>query len=493
MKKLLSIITVFISLISFSQKSEFSYIKGKLSKNTDYTDMVFSESDSKGGFFVLKRSAGGVNLRNVEYILEHLDSKLKTIDSYVFEKKYYDYNNFRPIVGMFTHEDKIILIENSFKDKTWICNALISNQSKLVFNEKKELYSDKEDNYYGSNYIINKNNTGFALIFSKYQKNIIDNKIFIYDKNLNKKSDITYTKDKKKYWYEVTNIQLSNDSKNIFITENLIDNKKDFYAITKLNQESQKNIVFENNSENKILGIEPYLNNEDIHIFSYYGKNDNAIKGIAYQKIDINNFTANKFIFNEFTEQFFLDKYGDTKKPKEVIKAQKIAFRNIFLNENNEFIITTEESNGYNHPLRLNDLHDLEINNFIDFHLIKINTEGKLVWSRLVNKIHVCNGDYSYVSIFSFMKNNYNYIIFNSGKTIIEDKKAPYFRQVFGYNQDLIALKVDTNGNYTYETIFDHSKNEVLCEIKDAKLFNNDFIFLGSKKNDNQFFKYTIK
>lgn len=495
MKKLFLTITLLISIASFAQKSEFSSIKGSLHKDVDFTEMVFSESDNKGGFFVLKKRASGVELKNAEYKLDHLDSKMKIIDSYLYEKKHYDFIQYSPIIGMFTHEDKIILIEYTLKNKIWTCNALISNQKKLIFNEKKELFTDNYPNYIRSTYKMNKNNSAFVLLFSKKNKNILDNKIFIYDKNLNKKSEINYSKDTKKYSYSALNIQLANDSKNVFITENLYDKKNNFFELIKLNQEGQKNIVFDNNTESKLLGIEPYLNNDDIHIFSYYTDKENAIKGIAYQKIDINNFTANKFIFNEFTEQFFLDKFGENNKPKTEFKIQNVIFKNIFLNENNEFIINVEESNAYVRVMALNDLHDLETNYFLDIHIHKINSEGKLAWSRLINKLHVCNGDYSYVSLFSFMKNNHNYLIFNSGKAITDDKYSknrPYFRQTFGYTQDLTAIKIDNNGNYTYETIFDHTKNEVLCEIKDAKLFTNDFIFLGSKRNDNQFFKYTI-
>lgn len=495
MKKLLSIITVFISLISFSQKSEFSYIKGSLHNDVDFTEMVFSESDNKGGAFVLKRRASGVDLKNVEYKLEHFDSKMKTIDSYIFPKKSFNYFNFNSIIGMYTHEDKIILIEISIKDKTETWNALISNQNKLNFNEKKELYSDKENAYMRSAFKMNKNNSAFVLVISKERKKLLESKMFIYDKSLNKKSEISYTKDTKEYRYVATNIQLANDSKNVFVTSNSSDNKNKFYELTKLNQESQKSIVFENNSNSKFLGIQPFLNNEDIHIFSYYTDKENTLKGIAYQKIDFNNFTANKFTYNEFTEQFYYDKFGENKKSKKELKIQDVVFKNIFLNENNEFVINAEESNSYERLMAINNTYTLETNYFLDIHLIKINSDGKLAWSRLINKLHVCNGDYSFVSLFSFMKNDYNYLIFNSGKVITEDKYSkdrPYFRQTFGYTQDLVALKVDNNGNYTYEKIFDYTKNEVMCEIKDAKLINNDFIFLGSKRNENQFLKYTI-
>lgn len=496
MKKLLSIITVLISLISFSQKSEFSYIKGKLHKDKNFTEMVFSESDDKGGFFVLKRSASGVGLSNIEYKLDHLDSKMKVIDSYIYEKKHYEMPNFSPIIGMYKSENKIILIEHTFEKKTTTCNALISNQDKLLFNEKKELYTDNENSYDKINYIPNKNNTSFVLTFSIVKKNILENKLVIYDNKLNKKSEILFSKDTKRNNYLITNIQLANDSKNVFITATFNDDKKNnCFELNKLNQESQKNITFKNSetTENKLVGIEPFLNNEDVHVFSYYTDQKEILKGIAYQKTDFNNFTANKFIYNEFSEQFFLDKFSDSKK---TVKIYNITFKYIFMNENNEFYINTEESSTNLNIKRFNRALSPEGYSFLDIHLIKLNSDGKLVWSRLINKLHVSSLDMSYVSFFTFMKNNHNYLIFNAGKVVTDDdhsKNRPYFRQTFGHNQDLIAIKVDSNGNYTYETIFDDTKNDdFMCEIKDAKLFNNDFILLGSKRDDNQFFKYTI-
>ena len=224
----------------------------------------------------------------------------------------------------------------------------------------------------------------------------------------------------------------------------------------------------------------------------YSDRKDNRYKGISYFELDPKSLEIKKSKYNEFTEQFIIDKYGKDK-DKEL---KFLSFRKILITPTNEIVFNAEEyyittqyiQNGMNGGGTTRTIYHYD-----DIVTAKISITGEMVWARNINKRQATYGDESYISYTSTIKDNDTYFFINAGEKV---KKLKNDRIQFGQTStkksNLNVIRVKPNGDFDYQEILDDKDNEVPFMVSDGSITGNSVIFIGRKGKKKQLLKVTL-
>ena len=489
-----------------------------------YSSIVLVDDDGNGGILIVRTYFGGVFSSGSGYYFEHYDANMKLIKEYEYERvqKKSDKKTVGTILGIILDNQTVRLIDYVYSktDKAFICNALSSNINDFNFTSQELFRVNSEEikrppmvsfmgigsgyrNYdddAGANMIINEDRTAFSISIDVNDNKAETHKMYLFDKSLNKKIEHTFKRAiaDKKFIYE--NIDVSKDGKTLYILGKVFtdENKKKKeggkyqYELTKITADSEKTQVFDTekhfSNSLKIIVFEDRIT----CIGFYSDRKDNRYKGISYFELDPKSLEIKKSKYNEFTEQFIIDKYGKDK-DKEL---KFLSFRKILITPTNEIVFNAEEyyittqyiQNGMNGGGTTRTIYHYD-----DIVTAKISITGEMVWARNINKRQATYGDESYISYTSTIKDNDTYFFINAGEKV---KKLKNDRIQFGQTStkksNLNVIRVKPNGDFDYQEILDDKDNEVPFMVSDGSITGNSVIFIGRKGKKKQLLKVTL-
>lgn len=126
-----------------------------------------------------------------------------------------------------------------------------------------------------------------------------------------------------------------------------------------------------------------------------------------------------------------------------------------------------------------------------------MSADGELLWARNINKKQsTASNPIDYLSFSSTVIGDDTYIFINCSdriRSLSNDRIE--FRQSKAKNSNLYAIKIDKEGNYTFENILSHKDSEVAYYVKQGihtSLDGKEMVFIGSRKSKKQFLKINI-
>jgi hypothetical protein len=509
-----TLLLFFITIFAFGQDINIDIKKSEIFKDKKrHTDLLFSESDGEGGLIVVRTVHSGFKFFPKEFNIEHYDSALNRVDTQVIDNK-----GDTSIDGILVKDGVINLIQfnEEKRKKIFRISVLSSPISRLNFT-KKELFKITHNEYSASfGFRRAYDNFGDIITFSKKKKYMVfsfdvNNKkkethLFrVFDDNFKEVYKTTFIRDIKDRLFEYDNIDLSDVDGSIFLLGKVFENNS-----KKIKKKGKTNYHFElfklNNGINKQINLK-----EDSHFVSsfhvlhttnnlnlvgfYSDKTDNRFKGVCRYNLDPNELTISSKSFAPFSDQFFNDKYKKGAKIKAKKKEIKhLAFRGVFLDDNDNIIINAEEffivSHYYSNPNGGGSYSTTY--HFNDIISVKIDAKGKLVWARNINKkqIGLLNASYT-----STVFNHNVYFFINASDNIKKlSNERIAFKHVKSKKSNLYVITINENGVLNYKKLIDDKEAKVWYRVNDGVVSEdlNSVILQGFRKKNKQIIKLNI-
>ncbi len=471
-----------------------------------FTGLSFSTKDGSEGIILGRRYKKG-------YYIEHYNKDLKLLKNYDFELD----KKRGTIDEAFLSDGKLCLLEYSYNKKEKVIEYYVNKSSLDNFSFTRTLllsvplkkagskkyfdfsYSSDGDTF--GNFTLSKNAEYIAFTIEMKDKSFEKHNIYVFDNSLNKVYETVFKREMKDRKFHLQNVDVSEEDGTLLLLGKSFtrekkkkkDGGKYQYELYKINGGQNTKLVFD--SKDKYVGsLNTVINKGEVFCVGFYSdKNDYRYKGIVYFDINKSNMSLTKSVYSPFTDQFIQDKYGKNK-DKEL---RNIDLRSIHISDNNECVINAEEfyitsqyvSTGNGGGYWRDTYH------FRDMISIKLNSDGKLLWARNINKKQAARTYSPYLSFTTSYKNDKVYFFINCSDKIRRIRgNRLQFKGTKAKRSNLYAITLDNEGNYQYKKILDDKDSVVPFMVGRGIINNNgkDIIFTGRRGSKKQALKITI-
>ena len=528
--KTLIAVIVFFTVSSIGQNIPVTINKSEIFKEEfEKSQIVLSVKDENGGAIVVRTfDSEGLSPHN-GYYFEHYDKNLKLIkelelvtDVPIFQKN-------KNILCLYYTQNKVFICDILFdlKEKAFVCSMTILDCNN--FNQtKKELFKLTKDEvkklgmfslipaYKNNEYdkflnedkksaikmYFNKDKTTFAILVDFNSKDSETFKLQIFDNQLNLKFDKIFIKEIDDDKFELQNLEISNDGNSmyvlgkVFTSENKEKNNggKYQFELTTITKEQEKTVIIDVN-EHYVKSLKTFVQSDKLIAIGFYSnKNDNRFKGICYFELNPDNLASQNIKFNNFTEQFNNDKYGQSKSKE----LKNLVLKDILILENKDIVLTAEESYVYSYGYGSGGVGGIggigggqTYYNFSDIVCAKLAKDGNLIWARNINKSQSATmANIPFNSYSSMNKDNDVLFFINASEDVknLDDNRIEFIgTRKNKYNLHLLQIKDD--GNFYYQKILDDEQNEVPFMVSSGIICEDSIFFLGIKGRKKQLLK----
>ncbi|WP_298426551.1 hypothetical protein [uncultured Kordia sp.] len=525
MKSKLLVILLFVFSISFGQ--EVKITKSDIFKDKKkHSYLSFALSDDNGGLVTIRSYRGGLFKKLKGYYIQYFDSNLNLIKELDYK---YEGNSIR---NAFIKDGKLNLIEFEHikKEDRITMSAATANLNDLKFT-KKELLTFSDDNvkqYFGfailipvfitnginqadgdhlGEVIISKNKKYVAINFDFKNKEKESHKVFVFDTDFNKIYEKLIVKDIKDKLFSYNSVDIDDNDGTLYFLGKAYENKSRrekkkgkvnyHYELNKINKDGETQVNFKT-SEKLINSMTLLFNDDKLTCVGFYAKKDvGRYHGVCLFDIDPKTLTIKNKKFNEFSDQFLSDKYGDRKGKKKRKKDKGIYnmdFKSLHVLSNGDVVVNAEEffvttytttnSSGFtNTRTRFH---------FNDIMSIRMDKEGNLKWARNINKAQTNPNNSSFTST-SIGGSSYFFI--NCADKIKKKKDGRlFFKQATPKKSNLYMLKIDESGEISYKKLVDDKESKVHYKVNQGEVSANgaEIILLGKKKKKTRILKLEL-
>ncbi|WP_152611398.1 hypothetical protein [Psychroserpens mesophilus] len=493
-----------------------------------HSELVFSCSNDDGGVLIVRQFFGGLMRMPKGYYLEYYDENLNLLANTEMEM------DDSGIKNIFIKDNQVNIIEyrKNKDDKTNDYYILTADPSKLQFSDKKLFSIDRKDVkkpfFVGIGFIpisnmgqIDHDPTGEVQVstnneFIAFNFDIKDDKnethqIIVYNSNWEKVIDETIKEDIRDKYFQYNSFSVSDIDGSVYYLGKAYKNdsfrdkvKGEInynYIVYKVSASGASSSVF--NTENHyIQSMSILLDGDKLYTLgSYSDKDSDDYKGICYFKLNSETLNIENTTFNEFTEQFMIDKYGEKKGKRKKKKEKELPFltyRDFIVDQNGdiyfnaeEFYITTHTSMGTNGSMRT-----YTVLHYDDIYACKLDSSGELQWIRTINKRQATSGGLSsYLSFSSTVVNGNMYIFLNGADDVkkLKDDRIQ-FKQKKVKKLNLYVIEIQPDGTFNYDIIVDDKDSKMTYKTKYGVMSEdgNSILFEGNKKKDKQVLKLTF-
>jgi len=524
MKKLSLLVLFLASLFVNAQDISVELTKSKMYKDKKkHTNLLFSENDGKGGLIVVRNARTRFRLTSKEYYIDHYNSDLSLIETYTLKNE-----KWASLKGILIKDNKINLIQLVNKSGKKIVNRWVSPIDHLKFTKQELFNLSKEalSNYFSAvlkpkskkKKVKLEYGTDLAFSFNKkYMVFTFDAKgqskdaylLLVYDASFNKIYDRVFVRDIKDRLFDVSDVAIDEKDASIYLLGKVFENnvrrtknnkKTNYhYEMYKINKDNEKKVSFK--SEKFISSLTILRRREVLYLVGFYSeKNDWRTKGVCRFNLAPDLSIIDK-TFNPFSERFLKDKY---KKGSDVSDWKKeirnIDYRSIFLDKNNNIIINAEEfyitfDQHYNPGLngRGGTWTTTTTYHYVDIISTKMDSSGKLLWARNINK-HQTNP--LYASYVSTIVDDTVYFVLNAADNIKTKRGGLCFgNKLFNFSGiNLFIFSISSDGTINYKKLIDKDDLNVWYNVKGANLSKdlNSIYIEGRKGRKKQLLKLEI-
>ena len=493
-----------------------------------HSELVFSCSNNNGGVLIVRRFYGGMLRQPKGYYLEYYDNDLNLIANTEMEI------DDSGIKNIFIKDNQVNIIEykKNTADKTNDYYILTADPAQLEFSSKKLFSIDRKDIkkpfFVGISFIpitnigkIDHDPTGEVQVstnneFIAFNFDIKDDKkethqIIVYNSNWDKVTDEIFKVNIKDKYFQYNSFSVSDTDGSVYYLGKAYKNnsfrdkvkgKINYnYKVYKVNSKETLSSSF--NTENHYIQAMSILMDGDrlYTLGSYSDKDSDDYKGICFFKLNSETLNIEGTKFNEFTEQFMIDKYGERKGKRKKKKKKELPFltyRDFIIDQNGdiyfnaeEFYRTTHTSTGANGSMRT-----YTVWHYDDIYSCKLNSSGELQWIRTINKRQATSGGYAgYLSFSSTVVNGNMYLFLNGADDVkkLRDDRIQ-FKQKKVKKLNLYVIEIKPDGTFNYDIIVDDKDSKMTYKTKHGVMSEdgNSILFEGNKKKEKQILKLSF-
>lgn len=524
MKRILTLIVLFICTSTFAQEVDMT--KSAIFKDKKKNSILsFSLEDNKGGLITIRGYGGGFFGGRIKgYYIQHFDENLKIIE----ELDYKIDGNI--IKNAFVKDEKLHLIEminDNKKDifsidvKTSDINKLsFTSQNLLSFSEDKiktSLFSimgftngwNQVDGNHLGEVILSARNNFIVINFDIKNKKQETHKIYVFNSNFERVYEKLITRNIKDKLFKYNDITVDDENGTVYFLGKSYENNSRkskkrngeanyHFELIKVNKDITKVVSFK--EPQRFIGSLTLLNEKNkITAIGFYGKKDEGrYNGVCVFDLDPSTLELRSKKFNDFSEKFMFDKYGNKTKRKKRKKAKGVSnidFKSVFLMENGEIVLNAEEFFMITHTSMgpngaMSTYTSYHYNDIIS---LRINADGTLKWSRNINKrqVGVFNTSFTALAI-----DGTSYYFINCSDKIKTSKAGQIiFGGTNSKKSNLYVISVDGNGKIGYKKLIDDKDSKVYYQVNDGviDLGNQSVTLIGKKKKYTQVLKLKLK
>ncbi|WP_146191769.1 hypothetical protein [Algibacter marinivivus] len=524
MKKLFTLILLLFITMSFAQ--DVSITKSDIfkdKKKNSYLSFTLEADD--GGIVTIRSYHGGMQQKLKGYYIQYFDSNLKEVKTLDYEVKN------KTIKNAFLKNDKLHLIEieELKKEKSIAINISSSEINSLSFSSQN-LLKFSEDNikdYFGvfifpffinngwgqadgnhmGEVIFSLNKKFFAINFDIKNKDKETHKVFVFNDNFELVYDKLITKNIKDRLFEYNSFEVDDEDGTVyFLGKSFEKNSKRtkkggkvnyHFELYKVNAESVESTSFK--TTGKLIESLQLLKNEDRLICTGFFGNDkeHKINGVCIYDLNPTTLDINYSKFNEFSEKFLSDKYGEKNRKKKRKKEKgidNIEFKGVYLMGNNDLVINAEEFFITTHTMSSvnGGMRTYTVYHFNDIMTLRLDANGDLKWARNINKSQT---GFTTSSFTTLPVNESTYFFINcSDKIKRVSKDKIYFSQTSSKKSNLYIISLDENGNYDYKKLIDDKESKVYYKVNNGipNLEKKTVFLLGERKKNGRIIKLKV-
>lgn len=523
------VVFILFEISGFSQVKKFQITQGSLIKDKKKTSkLLFSGDDGSGGLVVLRIYFGGLGASTPKgYYLEHYNNSLRLIN----QKEISIENS--AVKNIFVKDGVINLIEYRLnKDDNTNDYFTLSYDLKNFQQSSKKLFSINQREFKKpffltlgmvpiSNYskidhdptgevIISRNKNYILFNFDIKNDSVETQRIIVYDSHFQLVYDKIIESGVEDKYFQYHDVEISDDDGSAYFLgkafknnslQNRIKNEINYeFELFKVNENNISKSVFYSNSY-YINTFNLVLYNGKVFCIGGYSERDsNRFKGLAFYQLNTNNLLVEIKKFNPIPEQFFTDKYGDSKgrlKKDSEKEVPNFLMKNFIIGSNGDMYFCAEEYFVRTFHNYMSSAPTTSYTyNYRDVYLGKIKSSGELDWFRTINKKQKAKQNLDYFSYSTLINSNRLYIFLNGSDKIkkLSDDRIE-FKDSSIKNMNLYALAIDKEGNFDYEIIIPSKDSKMTYKVKYGapNLEDGSIIFEGNDGKNKQIVRLSLE
>lgn len=518
-----------LPLIALGQIDQIKIQKSAITKDKKkHSKLVFSCSNDDGGVLIVRQFMGGMLRLPKGYYLEYYDNDLNLIASHEMEI------DDSGIKNIFIKNNQVNIIEyrKNKDDNTNDYYLLTADPSKLEFSDKKLFSIDRKDVkkpfFVGIGFIplsnigkvdhdptgevqVSTNNEFIAFNFDIKDDKKETHQIIVYNSNWEKVIDETIQENIKDKYFQYNSFSVSDVDGSVYYLGKAYKNdsfrdkvKGEInydYKVYKVSSDGTLGSSFK--TENHyIQSMTIVLKGNKLYTLgSYSDRDSDDYKGICFFDLNPETLNIENSTFNEFTEQFMIDKYGERKgkrKKKKNKELPYLTYRDFIIDQNGDIYFNAEEyyisvhtrtdSNGRTSTYYMHHYNDI--------YTCKLNSSGEMQWIRTINKAQVTTGgSISYLSFSATVVNGNMYLFLNGGDEVkkLKDDRI-HFKQKKVKKLNLYVIEIKPDGSFNYEIIVGDKDSQMTYKTKYGVMSEdgNSILFEGNKKKEKQILKLSF-
>jgi len=522
MNKFFFLLFMSLAPIVVAQDLSVSITKGEIFRDEKKNmELVYAEDDGNGGHISVRAYFGGVIPMLQGYYVDRFDSELNRTQQQEIEMKMMSRDpGF--IRGMSVHEGKVNLIFLRYdgKSKEVYYSVMSASVDDFNFTERRILTFDKKefsqktlvDMMYETSPFEIKNKLGGYVGFSE-NKNFAalslrlktaegsKIKIFVFDKNFDLYYEHYVEGTGGSEIYEFNDFQLVDDDGSCYYLTKAFTKEKDqrkgrlayHYEIGKIGKDKNVRLSRMEANDHFVGSLSLLYKYNQLVCVGYYSDLGNDwYKGVARFDVDPNSLDVLNRAIQPFSEQFILDKFGQTKY-NEIGNVKLKAFvmdpnGDITMNSETTYVVKT---------MKAKSMHVVKsVYHFNDIMSAKISASGDLLWARNINKQQSGNGKaVGYYSYTSTAKDGKVYFLINSKDDVKMLRKDRIEFSEIGRNRaNLFLIAIDENGDFSYNKIIDDRESDLSYLTINGVVSKDgsEIILSGIDGKDKQLLKLTF-
>lgn len=549
------VLFILLDFMSFAQDINSQIQKSDVFKDEfKKSTIVFSEKTENGNLILVREYDGSVLFPNKGFYVEEYNADLKLVKDLEYPVDHPPHEKNAVFIGVVKFGTDIHLIEMFYdiKGKAYSCVAHTVNSETLATGKKVLFNLDRDQakqygsfslngismNTSGSNinrdrFVVddigeviesifikqqtpenhnrsaiafdsNNRNNAIAIALDLNGKDQEALKVFVFDQHLNAKFDAVYSKSADLGKYRFQNIELSEDGNSLYVVGKFVSKEdkakenggKYRFEIIKLFN-GGKIVQTLHTNEYFIEGLKLVNVKDRLACLGFYSeKKEKRFKGVAYYGLNTETFDVKDTKFSPFSEQFLIDKYGEVKENE----LRNLIFKSVLTTKNGNIILNAEETYHFRNdnfsavalPIGQGQQNTRYYHE--DIVSVKVDSSGKLLWARNINKRQSTYDIYDpYLSFSAFCKDEDVYIFINAAEDLKKlSNNRIAFKDTNKSRYNLNALRIDENGEFTFKKILDDEQNEIPFMVNTRTYSDGSVFFLGRKGSKKQLLKITL-
>lgn len=471
-----------------------------------YSNLVTFSEAASGTKLLVRAYYQGLILHPKGYLIERFNDQLELLDEYNYKF------NGADLVDGFVANGQLYLLFLKY-DTERLSYIYTIHQSpvgdyRFTNRELLEIPSVYVDNPLDKNYYNRNFNSGFsttvlfdrdknAFAISLHYKKGKDNRhrILVYNYNFQSLMDVDFSGEIEEKNYAFEALELAPDfsaaylvGKAYFIQKRFKAEERKFqYELVKLTRAGATTASYDVDglySE----ALNPIWHKGRLFCVGFYAdRKDSRYNGLEYLEVDPVSLKAIKHTFNPFSEQFMFDKFGtEEEKVVKNLVFKEVGFAedgSLRFNAEEYFVTNSLQTNASGGRVAIERFH------YNDIVSVKLDPQGNLVWARNINKTEVTQGDGDYASYSAYTKNGntYFFICTAADNPQLLNNERLIFRQGLGRNRNVFLIRLDAQGQLSYEKIIGQEEARLPLMVSKPLLSEGeDTLFFyarrGSKK-----------